>query len=80
MLRYEFLRCMDLRAKIQEKIKGQVFVGIQNKKVTVSINACPTCKFNIEIHDTINTMNIDNIADNIYWQYRQYINKKFFIK
>lgn len=80
MLKYEFIRCMELRSKIQEKIKGTVFVGMQDEKITISITGCPTCRFAIEIHDTITVTNIDDLAANIYWQYRQFIEKKFFIE
>lgn len=80
MLRYEFLRCMELRSKIQEKIKGQIFIGMQDNIIKISIVGCPTCRFITEIQDTINVSTIDDLANNIYYQYRQFIFNKFFIE
>ena len=52
MLRYEFVRCMKLRAKLAERIKGQIFVGKNGNDVTISIFGCPTCRYQVNL-DTV---------------------------
>ena len=79
MLRYEFVKCMDLRSKLMEKIKGQIYVGMFNDILTISIFGCPTCRYKVELNEKIMSTNIDNIADKIYYDYRHFILEKFFV-
>ena len=70
---------MDLRSKLLEKIKGQIYVGIFNNLLTISIFGCPTCRYRVEIKEEITPANIDILADKIYYDYRRFINEKFFV-
>lgn len=86
MLRYEFVRCMELREKLTERIKGQIFVGKNGDNVTISIFGCPTCRYMVDLDNVISddssfisSYNINEIADAIYNDYKKFINKKFFI-
>ena len=86
MLRYEFVRCMELRARLAERIKGQIFVGKNGDDVTISIFGCPTCRYQVNLDNVrsdssmfISPYNIDEITDVIYEDYKKFIQKKFFI-
>ena len=86
MLRYEFVRCMELRARLTERIKGQIFVGKNGDDVTISIFGCPTCRYQVNLdvvrNDAthfISPYNINELADAIYEDYKKFIQNKFFI-
>ena len=87
MLRYEFVRCMELRKKLVEKIKGQIFVGSKNgEDVTISILGCPTCRYQVDLNNIrsnsasyISSYNVDELANVIYEDYKKFIQRKFFI-
>lgn len=86
MLRYEFVRCMELRARLAERIKGQIFVGKNGDDVTISIFGCPTCRYQVNLDNVISDSsmfispyNIDEIANAIYEDYKKFIQKRFFI-
>lgn len=79
MLRYEFIKCIDLRNKLAERIKGKIFVSLDNGRMTISIFGCPTCRYTLEITDIISLGDINEIADSVYYKYRQFIDQKFFI-
>ena len=86
MLRYEFVRCMELRARLAERIKGQIFVGKNGDDVTISIFGCPTCRYQVNLDNVgsdssmfISPYNIDEIANVIYEDYKKFIQKRFFI-
>lgn len=86
MLRYEFVRCMELREKLTERIKGQIFVGKNGDNVTITIFGCPTCRYMVNLDNVrsdsstfISPYNINEIADAIYDDYKKFINNKFFI-
>lgn len=79
MLRYEFIRCMDLRSKLMERIKGQIYVGMFNDVLTISIFGCPTCRYKVEVNENIMSTNIDDMANRIYYDYRKFIDDRFFI-
>ncbi len=86
MLRYEFVRCMELRTRLTERIKGQIFVGKNGDDVTISIFGCPTCRYQVNLDNVrsdnsmfISPYNIDEIANVIYEDYKKFIQKRFFI-
>ena len=86
MLRYEFVRCIELRARLAERIKGQIFVGKNGDDVTISIFGCPTCRYQVNLDNVrsdsstfISPYNIDEIANVIYEDYKKFIQKRFFI-
>lgn len=86
MLRYEFVRCMELRTRLAERIKGQIFVGKNGDDVTISIFGCPTCRYQVNLNNVrsdsfmfISPYNIDEIANVIYEDYKKFIQKRFFI-
>lgn len=86
MLRYEFVRCMELRARLAERIKGQIFVGKNGDEVTISIFGCPTCRYKVNLDNIrsnssmfISLYNIDEMVNVIYEDYKKFIQKKFFI-
>lgn len=86
MLRYEFVRCMELRSRLAERIKGKIFVGKNGDDVTISIFGCPTCRYQVNLDVVRNNSsifvspdNINGLADAIYEDYKQFIQKRFFI-
>ena len=86
MLRYEFVRCMELRSKLAERIKGQIFVGRNEDNVTISIFGCPTCRYQVNLDAVrsnnsifVSPNNIDGLAQAIYEDYKKFIQNKFFI-
>ena len=86
MLRYEFVRCMELRSRLAERIKGKIFVGKNRDDVTISIFGCPACRYQVNLDVVRNKTsifvspdNINGLADAIYEDYKQFIQKRFFI-
>lgn len=86
MLRYEFVRCMELRTRLTERIKGRIFIGKNGDDVTISIFGCPTCRYQVNLNNVrsdssmfVSPYNIDEIANVIYEDYKKFIQKKFFI-
>ena len=86
MLRYEFVRCIELRKRLAERIKGQIFVGKNGDNITINIFGCPTCRYQVNLDDVrndssifISPYNIDEITNAIYEDYKKFIHRKFFI-
>lgn len=79
MLKYEFVKCMDLRAILCEKINGTIFVGKDEYGFHINIHGGPsvTCRINIT-DDLARSANLDQIADKVYWEYRKFIINRFF--
>lgn len=79
MLRYEFVRCMKIRTQLAERINGRIFVGKNRDNVTINIFGCPTCKYQITLNSNALQDNIDKTVNDIYENYRKFIQNKFFI-
>lgn len=79
MLRYEFVRCMEIRTRLAERINGRIFVGKNGDNVTINIFGCPTCKYQIVLNSNALQDNIDKTVNDIYEKYRKFIQNKFFI-
>lgn len=79
MLRYEFVRCMEIRTQLAERINGRIFVGKNGNNVTISIFGCPTCKYQITLNSNTLQDDIDKTVNDIYENYRKFIQNKFFI-
>ena len=85
MLGYEFVKCMELREKLTEQIKGQIIISKQNNDITISIFGCPTCRYQVSLNNVLNNnskvvspYDIDELADAIYNDYKIFINNRFF--
>ena len=79
MLRYEFVRCMEIRTRLAEQINGRIFVGKNGDNVTINIFGCPTCKYQVRLNSSILQNSIDKTVNDIYENYRKFIQNKFFI-
>ncbi len=83
MLRYEFVRCMDVRSRLEERVKGKIFVGKKDDDITISIFGCPTCRYQVKLNEItknryITAFNIDEIVNDIYNDYKRFIQNRFF--
>lgn len=80
MLREEYLVCMNLHKKLKEKIKGSIFIKIENNVLSIYIDTKKKVKFKKDIYDVSSKRDIEKIAEMIEGEYRRFINNKFFHK
>lgn len=79
MKKYDFIICMNLHKKLKEKIKGSVFIGIDNGQMSININGARGIKYRSYINELPGRNDIERYAEYIEKDYRNFINEKFFI-
>ena len=80
MLKEEYLECMNLHKKLKEKIKGSIFIKIENNILSIYIDTKKKVKYRKDIYNVSSKRDIDEIAEMIEGEYRGFINNKFFHK
>lgn len=78
MFNYEFAKCMQLRNKLAEKIKGKIFVTRERGITSIVIHGGPTITYKVNIDDNLLICNMDRIAHSIEDDYYHFIINKFF--
>lgn len=79
MEKYDFIKCMNLHKKLKDRIKGGIFISIDNDQMSININGSRGIKYRSFINDIPKYMDVDKYADSIEEDYRQFIYEKFFI-
>lgn len=79
MLRNEYLTCMSLHKILKEGIKGKIFIVINEGVLTIYINAGRDIKYEKNINITSGKIDIEELANKIKTDYKEFINYKFFI-
>ena len=79
MLNENYLKCIKLRKKLQEKVKGRVFVNIYNDILTVYIiNKGINRKYTYKTHiNNVPRTYVGEMVHAIEYNYRKFINDKF---
>lgn len=80
MLREEYLTCLTLHKKLKERIKGRIFITIQENTLIVNINAGRGIKrhyrFKCDIKE-VDEIYVGDTAYRIERDYRKFINNRF---
>ena len=79
MNKYDFHMCMDLRDKLKEKIKGDIFVTKDRDILSINIRATKGISYRRQISEVNRYTNIDNLAEAFELDYRQFLISIFFI-
>lgn len=79
MEKYDFIICMNLHKILKNKIKGSVFISIENGQMSININGARGIKYRSYINELPGRNDIEKYADYIEKDYRNFINEKFFI-
>ena len=80
MNKYDFIKCMNLHKRLKDKIKGRVFLSIENDNMTININAIKGIKYKSYINDVPKQIsNYDFWAEQILDDYKKYIFETFFV-
>lgn len=79
MEKYDFIRCMNLHKKLKERIKGGIFISVENGKLSININAGRGIRYRSYIEKLPEREDIQTYADSIERDYRAFINEKYFI-
>lgn len=79
MEKYDFIKCMNLHKKLKEKIKGGIFISIEQGRMSININAGRGIRYRSYINVLPNKNDINRYADSILYDYKKFINEKYFI-
>lgn len=80
MEKYDFITCMNLHKKLKERIKGGIFISIDNNQLSVNINGGKGIRYRSYINEIPKRKEqIQIYADSIERDYRAFINEKYFI-
>lgn len=77
MEKHEFFKCMELHKRLKEKVKAGIFIGINNKTMTISISGFRGVRFVKYINDIPEWIDYDKLVDDIVYEYRRFILDKF---
>lgn len=81
MEKYDFIKCMNLHKKLKEKIKGNIFISLdKNSNFLININGPKRLMYRCNIEDMSKNASIDQIAEKIEEDYKNYILEKYFIR
>ena len=80
MEKYDFIICMNLQKKLKERIKGGIFISIDNGQLSININGGRGIRYRSYINELPREKEqIQKFADLIEKDYRSFINEKYFI-
>ena len=80
MEKYDFITCMNLHKKLKERIKGGIFISIDNGQLGININGGRGIRYRSYINELPREKEqIQKFADSIEKDYRSFINEKYFI-
>lgn len=77
MLRNEYLTCMELHKRLKGKIKGSIFIKIENGVINIFINAYRGVTY-VKEFEVTEDLDIDILAQLIELEWREFIISKFF--
>lgn len=77
MEKHEFFKCIELHKRLKEKVKGGVFIGMNNDTMTVSISGFRGIRYTKFYNNIPNWIDYDKVADELYHDYRRFILEKF---
>lgn len=78
MLINEQLLCLDLQKILKERIKGKVFVSKEDNLLTIYIGPGKGINYRRNINDISNRVNIEDMANEIEYDYRRFITDLYF--
>ena len=70
----------ELHKLLKERIKGSIYVGINNGEATVIIKAFKNITYRLRIADIRNNGSIREMADEIERRYHGFIMSKFLVR
>lgn len=73
----KIFRCIEIRKRLEDRIKGKVFIGIVNKVISINVTGFRGLRWSKELDDIDGYMNYDEVVDQIVWEYRQFVLSKF---
>ena len=80
MEKYDFIICMNLHKILKNRIKGGIFISIENGQMSININGARGIRYRCYINELPKRKEeVQTYADSIERDYRQFINEKFFI-
>lgn len=79
MLKNEFFKSMELHKILKERIRGRIFVTFDGSILNININPGKGIIYTRVINDISNRVNVQDLANEIEFDYRRFILKKYFI-
>lgn len=80
MEKYDFITCMNIHKILKQRIKGGIFVSIANGQLSININAGRGIRYRCYINELPKGKEqIQKFADSIEYDFRKFINEKYFI-
>lgn len=80
MEKYDFITCMNLHKILKNRIKGGIFISVENGQLGININAGRGIRYRSYINELPQGREqIQTYADSIERDYRTFINEKYFI-
>lgn len=80
MEKQDFFKCMEIHKRLKEKIDAGIFIGINNKTMTISITGFRGIRFVTYLDDISEWLDYDKIVRDILYRYEDFILGKFFKK
>ncbi len=83
MEKYDFIKCMNLHRRLKKRIRGTVFIALEDGVLTININPdkwIRGVRYRRNINDITNRFDVEEMAQEIEYDYVRFIKNKFFIE
>lgn len=77
MDKQDFFKCMELHKRLKEKVKGGIFICINNGIMSINITGCRGIRFTYNINNISGWIDFNQLIDEIIWEYKKFINNVF---
>lgn len=78
MKEQDFLKCMSLRKRIKDKIKGRIFISLYRGTLSININSGKGIYYIKNVNNISYRIDYDEMAEEIINDYKRFILDKFF--
>lgn len=78
MFKFKYLTAINIQKRLNERIKGSIFVTLNDDNIEITIHAGRGILYKRSIDDISDDTNYEWLIDEIEYGYRQYIKERFF--
>ena len=79
MEKHWFFMCKKLHKILKERIKGGIFISMDDGVLTVNINAGRGIRYRRNITEVPRDIDVEHLAEQITLDYKMFLNNRFFI-
>lgn len=81
MEKYDFIKCMNLHKKLKDRIKGNIFISIdEHNTMIININGPHRLRYRSNINNIPKDISVDKLVDEIESDYKKFIVEEYFTR